>query len=177
MAEDRSNQALSLPASLVGIWNWTVHSDLVIACDRVSEYFGIEPEEGRHGVSMGRLIAAVAPSDQPELYAAIENSLATSAPFNATFTVISQRHGTRLVSASAHCFHGAAGQLTYLSGILSDAGDTQGKAAVLEQATEHLISAAALVSGSGMPVLHKLIQAVLLEVGRELAASTPMADA
>ncbi len=162
--------------ALIGIWNWHVSSNLVIACQRVCEYINVSAEAGRHGIAPERFRAAIHVDDWPLLTRRTKAAMASGDAFVAEYRLQSLIHGTRWVRSTGRCFRDARGNLTQISGYLTKIELPRNllvDGARGEQENELvscLIHARDLAGELGHDMLRKLIEATLLEAGHRIAA-------
>ncbi|WP_416357019.1 PAS domain-containing protein [Aureimonas phyllosphaerae] len=160
--------------AFLGVWTWNAKTGIVVACSDVCRYLNIPTEVGIHGVPAERFYEAIHPDDMRGLIQAVEKALHGDDPFLAEYRIVSVEHGTVRVRSNGRCFRDSAGRPTHISGYLSRidlapvaAPDDE---AVLNDVIEHLSAAFEAAAGLSKPVLSKLISAVLLEAGTQLAA-------
>ncbi|WP_192847126.1 PAS domain-containing protein [Aureimonas sp. AU4] len=158
----------------LGVWTWNVATRIVVACSDVCHYADIPVEAGIHGVSSERFRAAIHPDDHDELTRRVDQALRGEDLFNAEYRLISRAYGTVWVRSTGRCFREPDGRPTHISGYLSriDAGHTAkpDDETVIADVVEHLMQAREAAERLSTPVLFKLISAVLLEAGYQIAA-------
>ncbi|WP_061935064.1 PAS domain-containing protein [Aureimonas sp. AU22] len=172
--DDRRVKNLRPADELIGIWTSDKVNNLVIADQRVCEYFNVDPNHGQSGVPLRTFLDAVHPDDLPELTRRSAQAIASGEAFQASYRVISVIHGLRQVHASGQCFLNRAGDCTHLSGYLlsgdASTGAASGPTGLLSEVIENLMQARDLADDAGESLLRRLIEAVLLEAGFRLAA-------
>lgn len=173
MKEQAASPATTSDAFL-GVWTWNARTGIVVACSDVCRYVNIPADVGIHGVPAERFYEAIHPDDTKGLVQAVEKALHGDDPFSAEYRIVSVEHGTVRVRSNGRCFRDDAGKPTHISGYLSRidlrpvvmADDET----VLNDVIEHLSAAFEAAARLSKPVLSKLIAAVLLEAGTQLAA-------
>ncbi|ALN72452.1 MULTISPECIES: PAS domain-containing protein [unclassified Aureimonas] len=161
---------------LIGIWNWQVSTNLVIACERVCEYINVPRELGQHGIALERFQAAIHPDDRSGLTRGIAAAMAGENSMTVDYRLRSILHGTRWVRSRARCFRTADGRLTYISGYLSDIAPPlrpvpdRSRKAREGSLVDHLTQARDLAASLDYDLLRALIDATLLETGYQIAA-------
>ncbi|ALN75161.1 PAS domain-containing protein [Aureimonas sp. AU20] len=161
---------------LIGIWNWQVSSNLVIACERVCEYINVPVELGRHGMSPERFIAAIHPDDRAALDEVVKMAIEAGDSMVVEYRLRSTLHGTRRVRSQGRCFRTPAGRLTHISGYLTDIERSQPSKLEHEgQEPERtlvdlLTKARELAASLDYGMVGALIDATLLETGFQIAA-------
>ncbi|WP_182085308.1 PAS domain-containing protein [Aureimonas sp. ME7] len=158
---------------LLGVWTWNVRTGMVVACQDVCEYIDIPADIGLHGVTMDRFIAAIHPQDRTRLNRCVEDALFHHQPFVAEYRLTSTRHGTCWVRSQGHCFRDEDGNPTHISGYLTKIGEPSALPPSEDQTyakvIELLMEARTLSEHVREPMLGKLISAVLVEAGFQLA--------
>lgn len=162
---------------LVGIWNWQVSTNLVIACARVCEYINVPSELGLHGISPDRFKAAIHPEDRPGLERGVAAAIAGEDSLSVEYRLLSTLHGTRWVRSHGRCFRAENGRLTYMSGYLSDIVPpvvhpfpVKSNQAREQALVDQLTQARDLAISLDYDLLRAMIDATLLETGYQIAA-------
>ncbi|WP_082505514.1 PAS domain-containing protein [Aureimonas sp. Leaf324] len=173
MMEDGNTPQTVASGDFLGVWTWNVQTEIVVACQDVCHYADIPSETGIHGVPTERFYAAIHPDDQAELSRRVDQTLRGNDAFSAEYRLTSVRYGTVLVRSTGRCFQDEAGRPTHISGYLSRIdGPEESRAddeAVLTKVTTHLTDARNAADKLSSPVLSRLISAVLLKAGFQLA--------
>lgn len=160
--------------AFLGIWTWNVKTGIVVACSDVCAYVDIPSETGIHGVPTERFCAAIHPDDRGELDRRVEEALGGTEFFSADYRIVSARHGSVWVRSSGRCFRDPSGNPTHISGYLTRIETTEPtqheEEAVLTNVIDHLTQARDAAAGLSRPVLVKLISAIMLEAGFQLAS-------
>lgn len=172
---DQTNLSPSVATQdFLGVWTWNVATGIVVACSDICRYADIPVEAGIHGVSTERFRGAIHPDDQDELARRVDRVLQGEDVFSAEYRITSAEYGTVRVRSMGRCFRDPDGNPTHISGYLSRIA-AEGAAnvddeTVLEEVAEHLMQARDAAKRLSTPVLFKLISAVLLEAGYQIAA-------
>jgi hypothetical protein len=160
--------------TFLGVWTWNTKTGIVVACSDVCRYVNIPTEVGIHGVPAERFYEAIHPDDIKGLVQSVEKALHGDDPFSAEYRIVSVEHGTVRVRSNGRCFRDDAGKPTHISGYLSRIDRSPVAAPddemMLNDVIEHLSAAFEAAARLSKPVLSKLIAAVLLEAGTQLAA-------
>ncbi|WP_279482997.1 PAS domain-containing protein [Aureimonas sp. SK2] len=161
------------PQNFLGVWTWNVKTGIVIACSDVCLYANIPSDVGIHGVATERFYAAIHPDDRDGLRRQVAIALQGEEIFLAEYRMVSVEYGTVWVRSSGRCFRDPAGNPSHISGYLSRIDAEQNAktddATNLEEVIEHLTEARLAAARLSRPTLSKLIAAVLLEAGFQLA--------
>lgn len=157
----------------LGVWTWNVRTRLVVACRDVCLYADIPSENGIHGVTTERFYAAIHADDHEELDRRVDLTLQGDDLFLAEYRLVSAEYGTVWVRSTGRCFRDTAGNPTHISGYLSRITPIRDAKpddeTVLAEVIESLTTARDAAASLSKPVLSKLISAVLLEAGFQLA--------
>ena len=158
----------------LGVWTWNVKTGIVVACSDVCGYMGIPSEVGIHGVATERFRQGIHPDDHAELDRQVGLTLDGADTFLAEYRIVSAPHGTVWVRSTGRCFRDPSGQPTHISGYLTriertDSPDAEDEAA-LDEVIAHLTRAREAAARLSRPLLGKLIAAVMLEAGFQLAS-------
>lgn len=171
MNHQRSITELDLTQDLVGVWHWDIRSNLMIACEQVCAYADIPSEIGIHGFHFERFLDGIHPDDRASLRREVGRAMSDEGILATEYRLRSKSFGTRWVRTSGRCFRDENDVPLYFSGFLTEVGEP--KPAKLPQAeiVEHLMAARDLASATGETLLTRLLEAVLIEAGRRLAAA------
>lgn len=164
------------PAALIGFWNWNFQSGLVILSEEVCEYFDIDPEAGRNGVALERILAAVDPADRAGLEAKLAACRESGAELDAAYRITSAKFGRRALRTTGECFRDRTGTLAHFSGIVTDDDKAREQRDSLMIAVDLLLDAREAARQANQPALVLLIEAVSLEAARTLALMNETVD-
>lgn len=159
--------------AFLGVWTWNARTGIVVACSDVCGYVDLPADVGIHGVPAERFFGAVHPDDMKGLIQSVERALHGDDPFVAEYRIVSAEHGTVWVRSTGRCFRDPMGHPTHISGYLSridaELDEKANDEALLGRAIELLTGAHSIALRLSKPTLSKLIAAVLLEAGIQLA--------
>jgi PAS domain S-box-containing protein len=144
----------TLSAAEIGTWTWNIRKDIVVA-DRILARMLSVTTEVAAGASLQSYLAAVHTEDRPRLESAIAEALrAEGSPLELDFRLVRPSGAVRWVTARGRVHRDAAGDPTYLPGVLVDI--TERKAA--ENARSML---AALVESSEDSIISKTLEGII----------------
>ena len=164
------------PRRLVGVWSMDVASELVVADGMVCEYFNVDPAQGLRGAPLRKYLDAVSADDRDELQRLIRIAVGSDGPFVASYRVESVLHGSQVILARGRCFRNVAGHAVHLSGYVETSSVEASEGAPKDsmrmhlELVEHLVEARLRAVQLEADVLEKLISAVMLEAGYQLAS-------
>jgi PAS domain S-box-containing protein len=118
-ADERLQFALSAGQG-VGTWDWDVPGDRVVADARFAELYGVDPEHARTGAPIAEFFRTIHPDDQPEVQAALAETLRTGHDFSAEYRLVQPDGSIRWVIAQGRCSHGPDGQPLRFPGVTFD---------------------------------------------------------
>ena len=118
-SEERLHLALSGGRGL-GVWDWDVVNDKVVADSRFSILYGVEPERAKAGAPIAEFLRTVPAEDLPRLRRAIDVALKGGGPFFAEYRLIQADGSVRWVAAQGHCLFGEDGAPTRFPGVSFD---------------------------------------------------------
>lgn len=112
---------LALHSSIgIGIWDWDVQRDLVVADQRFATLYGVEPEQAARGVPIGEFMASIHPSDVKALGEKIDGAVETGAPFAHEYRIVQPDGAARWVSTHGQCARDERGSPTRFLGVAFD---------------------------------------------------------
>ncbi|HOY76495.1 MAG TPA: PAS domain-containing protein [Hyphomonadaceae bacterium] len=76
-------------AEIVGLWEWQIKDDKVVADARFAQFYGVDPARAAVGAPIADFIAGVHPEDRGRLGEAIAASLASGQPFACEYRLLS----------------------------------------------------------------------------------------
>ncbi|WP_162501394.1 PAS domain-containing protein [Methylobacterium crusticola] len=169
---------------VVGSWSWHVQDDCVYTDDLVAHIFGLDPALGRAGAPIAAFVNGIHPDDRTVILDHIRRCATEGISYVAEYRVCSSDGVTRWVLARGRFKLDADGKPLCGRGIIVDvtacrlsdnafARPTSAEIShPLEQVAEHCLQAHAAISTLKKPLLRKLIEMLLLEIGRELSVLT-----
>ncbi|KQO59051.1 hypothetical protein ASF24_12720 [Methylobacterium sp. Leaf86] len=171
-------------SDLIGRWEYDVSNDRVYADALVALVFNITPAATAAGVSLDAFIAGVHPDDRERFVHEIKRSTETGLPCTFEYRVCSAYGVVRWVLDRGRITLDRAGRPLRGSGVLIDITESrlgeneeglqQNSHGVhpLERAAEHCLAARQAIKELPEPLLHRMSDMLLLEVGRALANLT-----
>lgn len=152
----------------IGFWSLDLRSSVVTLDEATSAYFQVDPVAAKAGVSRQEIWTHIHPDDLDGLRARVKDSVDNRGAFAHSYRIQTPSASVTYVRALGRCFANEAGEATHITGIILDVGSNS-EPSPLVQVIELLIKASNISKTTGDPVLPRLIDAVLLEAGRNLA--------
>ncbi|GJD49524.1 hypothetical protein OPKNFCMD_2255 [Methylobacterium crusticola] len=174
-------QAALAEPDLLGAWTWQPREDLIFADATILSLFGLDPAGAETGVPIAAFLDRIHPEDRPEVARRREQCAAAGTSYVAEYRIRLPDGAVRWVLARGRFALDAAGRPLIGRGIMLDmtgsplggrvyARETQPPAAhPLERAADCCLAARAAIDEAAQPFLRRLIDLVLLELGRHLA--------
>lgn len=163
-----SNSPLHQDQAFIGTWKWEPDRHLFFADEGLSSFFDVSPEEAVRGLPSETFLRALHPADRavvlPKLRLAAQNGL----PFSESYRVMTKHEGFRQVRSYGRPFGRKSAGWHYVGAVL-DMGRGPDERTALNAAIDHLMVARDLLAGEPPSILARLVEAVLLEAGYELA--------
>ncbi|MFE1599525.1 PAS domain-containing protein [Methylobacterium sp. ID0610] len=164
----------------MGSWEWDIHADRLRANDAVAEMLCVAPEQVTSGISLARFADCIHPDDRDEVMRRMRQNAADGASVVAEFRLIARDGTERWVLVRGRYDLDEAGRPIRGQGILVDMtgsrlsdrpyGRQIGSASAhpLERAVDHCLSARDAIAETDERFLMKLVDMLLLELGRQL---------
>jgi hypothetical protein len=171
---------LAIPDA-VGCWDWDIANNRVHADDVVARLFGVDLCQASTGIPIEQFEAGIHPDDRQWVSADIRRTADMSGQFVAEYRTCPQNGEVRWVLARGRFYHDAVGRPLRSHGIILDITDRKDDRSrfvvepvnqadhVLERAADQCIALRDTLAGAKKPFLLKLVDMVLLELGRELS--------
>lgn len=167
----------------IGQWEYDVPNDRVYADALVALVFNLDPAETAAGASLDAFRAGVHPEDRGRFEREIKRSTETGLCCTFEYRVCSADGVVRWVLDRGRIALDEAGRPQRGSGVLIDItqsrlGDREGSSIScqaqhpLERAAEHCFAAREAIHELPEPLLHRMSDMLLLEVGRALSKLT-----
>ncbi|WP_118133519.1 PAS domain-containing protein [Oceanicella sp. SM1341] len=121
-SEERMELALE-SAGLIGVWDWDVVADRIVADQRFARMFWVDPEEAARGLRVEAFLAALHPDDDQRLRAAMAESMERGKSFAEDFRLRSPRGQIRWVNARGDCTFDDSGRCVRFTGVAVDLTD------------------------------------------------------
>ena len=193
MGRNRANEALASQimlqqalntSDLIGRWEYDVLNDRVYADALVALVFNVDPIATAEGVSFDAFVAGVHPEDRERFRREIKRSRETGLPCTFEYRVCSADGVVRRVLDRGRTDLDEEGRPLHGSGVLIDItqsrpGDqdeglqaTCQEAHPLERAAEHCLAARKALEELPEPLLHRMSDMLLLELGHALSKLT-----
>lgn len=170
---------LAIPDA-VGSWDWDITSNRIYTDDVVADLFGVDLRDATAGVPIERYEAGIHPDDRQWVSAYIYRITKSSGVLVAEYRTCPQKGEVRWVLARGRFYHDAAGRPLRSHGVIIDITDHKEDGVrfaaepvnqadhVLERAADQCMTLRDTLAGAKQPFLLKLVDMVLLELGREL---------
>ncbi len=107
-------------AEIIGLWDWQIKEDKVIADARFARLYGVDPARAAVGAPISDFIAGVHPDDRGRLGETIAGSLASGQPFACEYRLLSQDGVQRHVLARGQPTLNQSGKAVSLAGATID---------------------------------------------------------
>lgn len=168
-------------SDMIGRWEYDVPNDKIYADALVALVFNIDPAATAVGVSLSVFLAGVHPEDRERFIREIKRSTETGLCCTFEYRVCSADGVVRWVLDRGRIALDEAGRPQRGSGVLVDItqwreGDQSAWSGQeehpLERAAEHCLAARKAIHEVPDPLLHRMSDMLLLEVGRALSKLT-----
>jgi PAS domain-containing protein len=163
-----SNSQFPNDRSFIGTWKWDPDRHLFYTDEGLSAFFNVSPEAAVEGLPTEDFLRSLHPDDRavvsPKFRLAAQNGL----PFSESYRVRTKQDGFRQVRSYGRPFGKKSASWQYVGAIL-DMGQGPEERTALTTAIDHLMMARELLSSEQPTILARLVEAVLLEAGYELA--------
>jgi signal transduction histidine kinase/CheY-like chemotaxis protein len=112
----------SVPAEApsIGRWDWDIRNDRVTSDVGFAALYGVAPDIARDGAPIAEFFGGIHPDDLPRVRDAIDDSIATGAPFDAEYRLVDDAGRTRWVAAQGRVAHDADGAAVRFPGVSFD---------------------------------------------------------
>ena len=166
---------------MIGRWNWDIPNDRAFADPTVALLFGVDPALAEVGTPLARFMSGMHFEDREPTQSLIERCARAGRSYLAEYRVCSADGHLRWVLARGRFTLSPTGFPLRGSGILIDItqkwfdeADCSSATVLhsdhpLERAAEHCLAAHKAINELPRSALHSMSEALLLEVGRQLA--------
>jgi hypothetical protein len=166
---------------MIGRWDWDIPNDRLYADALVALLFNVDPVAAEVGAPLSAFINGLHPEDRDRTRHLIATSAAAGRSYVAEYRVRSADGLTRWVLARGRFILDHTGRPLRGIGLLIDITQSKHDEAAyvsetasssdhpLERAAEHLLSAHQALQEAPEPVLHRMSDMLLLEIGRRLS--------
>jgi PAS domain S-box-containing protein len=107
-------------AKILGLWEWDIAKDRVVADSRFANLFGVDPQKAAKGAPLEAFVSGIHPDDRDRVAAQITNTIATDAPFMSEYRVLPTTGGVGHLLARGHVERDAAGKPMRFPGLVVD---------------------------------------------------------
>ncbi|WP_407528645.1 PAS domain-containing protein [Methylobacterium oryzisoli] len=153
--------------SRVGVWDWAIREDRLSADEVVAELFGLDPEEMGAGIPFERWMHMVHPDDRGQMRVHLAR---TRGPFRSEYRTCSRDGSSRRVQVQGRFYRDAQGRPVRSSGTVLDITQRPGDPGrALDEAADHCMAARLAVARIDAPLVRRLLDMTLIEIGRALA--------
>ncbi|MFE1601314.1 PAS domain-containing protein [Methylobacterium sp. ID0610] len=169
-----------MTAESVGTWDWDIPANRLYTDDVLARLFGVDPEQSKAGLPLEHYTDGIHPQDREWVVPYIADATERSGLLIAEYRTCSQGGDVRWVLARGQFYHDAVGRPLRSRGIIIDitnrkldgesfAGEVTPQAHhPLERAADLCLSVRDTIVEADNPFLLKLIDMLLLELGREV---------
>lgn len=109
-----------LSTSMVGVWQWNIAKDIVIADRNLADLFGIDPSLAAEGLPLNVFIETIHRDDRPKVEAAIEKTLKENTPYTQEYRTVSKGGSIHWVIARGNVTLDTSGQPAMFAGTIID---------------------------------------------------------
>lgn len=157
-----------IPAAM-GAWHWNVDADRMVVSPSLAPFLSLDQEMQRSGISFDQFLAMIHQDDRVRVQHSVSKAIGDGSTFDEAYRVLSMDLGIRWVRAQGRCYYDADGAPVQMTGFAIEALPASGTlhAAILNR----LIEARTLSIAANEGMLTKMIDAVMLEAGLQLAAA------
>ncbi|RYG58189.1 MAG: PAS domain S-box protein [Alphaproteobacteria bacterium] len=113
-------QLALLAGAIIGTWNWDLPTDCFTVDEAFATAFGLDPELGRTGLSLEKVVATVHPDDKPGLAAAIDAVIRSSGTYAHQYRVRRVDGKYYWIEANGRVDHASDGTPLRFPGVLLD---------------------------------------------------------
>lgn len=165
----------------VGSWDWDIPNDRIYCDDIVASLYGIDSASASHsGYSLDMFVSGHHPGDRDWMSDAIRSAMQGTGTLVAEYRTQPEKGVEKWALVRARYYHDAQGRPMRARGIIVDITNSKldGQAPSiaqdlpdvhpLDKAAELCISAREVIATARKPFLLRLVDMVLLELGREL---------
>ncbi|MEO7939710.1 MAG: PAS domain-containing protein [Burkholderiaceae bacterium] len=117
--EQRLQLALSAGRG-IGIWDWDVVSDHVVADDRFARLYGVAPERAQLGAPIGEFFAGIHADDLARVQSEVEVAVRTGEAFSTEYRIVQRDGPIRWVATEGRCQLAADGAPVRFPGVSFD---------------------------------------------------------
>lgn len=119
VTEERLELALHTSIG-IGIWDWDVPGDRVVADRRFAALYGVDPDRAAEGVPISEFLTFIHPDDVEALGHAIDHAVATGEPYAHEYRIVQPSGAVRWASTHGQCARDDAGQPSRFLGVAFD---------------------------------------------------------
>ena len=154
---------------ILGAWNWNVEADMIVMCTTLAPLFSITDEQVSEGISLYHFLSLIHADDIRRIRFSIGHAIGSKLPFEEVYRVVEAGVGTRWVRSKGRCYYDAEGAPLHMTGFTVEA--VPGLSTLHASIVDRLMEARTLAVAANERMLIKLIDAVALEAGLQLAAA------
>jgi PAS fold len=166
----------------VGSWDWDIPNDRIYCDDIVASLYGIESEAASlSGCSLEKFVSGHHPGDRDWMNDAIQRAMKGADILVAEYRTLPEDGVEKWALVRARYYHDAEGRPMRARGIIIDITNSKrdgqppsidhhlANIHPLDRAAELCISAREVIATARKPFLLRLVDMILLELGRELS--------
>tara|TARA_R110002167_G_scaffold63058_4_gene177879 strand:- start:494 stop:2428 length:1935 start_codon:yes stop_codon:yes gene_type:complete len=136
-SEQTTRRALAA-SEYVGAWDWDVATDRVVADERFSQMYGVDPLVGQSGVPRGTFTAAVHPDDSQRNHDEVQAVLESGDLYVSEYRLAVPGRPLRWLLVRGQVYRDPDGTPNRLSGVVVDITDRKAREAELAEAVTAL---------------------------------------
>lgn len=152
---------------VMGGWNWNVDADRVVISSSLAPLFALDLEAEQRGISFDQFLSTVHQDDRERVRLSVLKAIDDGSIYDVVFRVVSSGLGSRWVRSKGQCYYDDKGELVQMTGFAVEA--VPASSTLHAAIADRLIEARTLSVAAHERMLTKLIDAVILEAGLQLA--------
>ncbi|WP_075215758.1 sensor histidine kinase [Mongoliimonas terrestris] len=123
-SEERMQLAMEASGA-IGVWDWNVTADEVVASPRFAAMFNVPPDDATTGAPIDVFVSAIHPDDRMRVAQEISRVVQTGGEYSAEYRVTQEDGTVRWVLARGRCMPPASGAPQRFPGVVVDITERQ----------------------------------------------------
>ncbi|HMR33998.1 MAG TPA: PAS domain S-box protein [Geminicoccaceae bacterium] len=119
IAEDRLQLALGA-SSLVGVWDWDIPGETIVADAHLAGFYGIDPQRAASGAPVAEYAASIHPDERERIAAKTRRAIIGGSTFAEEFRVVGVDGTVRWIFARGRIHRGEDGRAERMPGVAVD---------------------------------------------------------